>query len=336
MTLKDIAQKAGVSMMTVSNVVNGRTERVSSQTIERVNKIIEECGYVPNMTARSMATNSSHIIGIIIFMSESDTKENYLGNPYISAMLSTLEYHLKEGGYFIMLRTVSNRSEILTLLKSWNVDGFVFLFPFEESEEVLKSIRQPAVIFDSYASLPDIITVSSDDVKGCYLSAKYMISHGHKDIAFVADYKNNALLTARFHGYQKALEEAGIPFRPEYVYHFSPTYEGGIMAGKRIASDPHPITGAVTTADICATGIIEGARLGGLRVPADLSVIGYDDAGLCSYTTPKLTSVAQHVTEKAEMAAEKLLEWLKTGKRPEPLIVMDVEITERQSVVSWI
>ena len=162
-----------------------------------------------------------------------------------------------------------------------------------------------------------------------------MINHGHSHIAFVADYENNFLLTERFQGYRQALRENDIPFRPEYVFSFTPSYEGGIQAGKQIASMQNMITAAVTTADICAIGIMEGARLGGYRVPIELSVIGYDNLKLCQYTVPKLTSISQNITQKALLATKFLLERIRTGSNKEPIHVkIDVEIVERQSVIS--
>lgn len=93
-----------------------------------------------------------------------------------------------------------------------------------------------------------------------------MINHGHSAIAFVADYKISHVLANRFNGYKRALEENHITFNPDYVYEYSPSYEGGIQAGREIASNSSPVTAAVTTADICAIGIMEGARLGGYRI----------------------------------------------------------------------
>ena len=124
--------------------------------------------------------------------------------------------------------------------------------------------------------------------------------------------------------------ECGIPFRPEYVLNNIPSYEGGLAAGKKIASMNEGIT-----ADICAIGIMEGARLGGLRVPIDLSVIGYDDLSLCRFTTPKLTSISQNVELKAQTAIKLLLEKILAGNNDDPCqITLDVELVERQSVIS--
>lgn len=337
MTLKDIADKAGVSMMTVSNVINGKNNRVSAKTIEKVNAIIQECGYVPNLSARSLTNKTSSIIGIIIHLDDDSLDDNYLENPYVSTMIGTIEKELRRNGYYTMVRSVSRKSDITQVLKNWYVDGFIFLYPDEHDylRQFIESAPCPVAIFDSHLNIPGLINVCSNDEKGLYLSTKYILNHGHTHIAFVADYKDNYLLTRRFKGYCRALEEYGIPFREKYVFEYSPSYEGGIAAGKEIASHSSKITAVVTTADICAVGIMEGARLGGLRVPVDLSVIGYDNLPLCQYTSPKLTSISQNIPQKALLATQLLLKKIKEEKNDSSdCVTMDVEIVERQSVVS--
>lgn len=337
MTLKDIAEKAGVSMMTVSNVINGKHQRVSAQTIEKVNAIIKEYGYVPNLNARSLMSKSSNIIGIIISWDEPDTTENYMENPYVSTMIGTIERELRINGYYTLVRSVFSQTDLTVLLKNWNVDGIIFLYPNCDRylERFLESAPCPVAIFDSSINYPGLINIRSNDEMGLYLSTKYMINHGHKHIAFVADYTVSSVLERRFHGYQRALKESGIDFRPEYVFPYSPSYEGGIEAGRKIAMSDTEITAAVTTADICAIGVMEGARLGGYRIPVDLSIIGYDDLSLCRYTTPKLTSVSQNITQKAVLATGLLMEKIRTGKLSGPATIeTDVEIIDRQSVVS--
>lgn len=340
MTLKNIAELAGVSMMTVSNVINGKHSRVSSATIERVNRIIKECNYVPNMTARSLTAKSSRIIGIIVSVPQKDARTNYFDNPYVSTMIGIIETMLRKDGYYIMIRSVDGVEAISGLIRNWNVDGILFLYPFLEGnfneliQVALEEHPMPMVIFDSYVQNDNIINISSNDKKGIYLSTKYLINHGHRNIAFVADHRGNPLLEARYEGYRNAMEESGIPLRDEFLLPYAPTYEDGILAGRDIAEQKGFISAAVTTADIAAIGVMEGARLGGLRIPADLSVIGFDDLKLCHYTTPKLTTVSQHVEQKAESATKLLLQKLETGQISQHRIQMDVELIERQSVAS--
>lgn len=339
MTLKDIADLAGVSTMTVSNVINGKTSRVSQKTRDKINSIIEEYNYVPNLNARSLSNKTSHIVGVVIFLEDHDyiSGYNYFENPYVSTMIGTIETELQKNGYFTMLQSVSKKADILSLLKTWNVDGIILLFPTSSStlEKLMEASTCPIATFDCDYTHPNLINIVSDDEKGLYLSTKYMINHGHTSIAFVADYEGNSLLTRRFNGYRRALEESNIPFNPDFVFPYLPSYEGGIEAGRTIASDKLPVTAAVTTADICAIGIMEGARLGGYRIPIDLSVIGYDNLALCQYTVPKLTSVSQNVPEKAKLATNLLLKKIQGDTAVQTTTSrLDVEIVDRQSVIS--
>lgn len=337
MTLKDIAKKADVSIMTVSNVINGKHNRVSQKTIDKINEIIKEYGYVPNLNARSLSNKTSNIIQVIISSDNTENNENYLENPYISSMLGTIERELRFNGYYTMISSISNSTDITQLQKNWNVDGIIFLYPYKREylSKLVEASPCPIAIFDSDLQSENIINVCSNDEKGGYLSTKYLINRGHKKIAFVADYKNNHVLTSRFNGYCRALKENQISLTDELVYQYSPSYEGGISAGKKIVSDNKGITAVVTTADICAIGVMEGAKLEGYRIPVDLSVIGYDNLILCQYTTPKLTSVSQNINDKALLATKLLIERIKTGKNlTSNYVVTDVEIIERHSVVS--
>lgn len=335
MTLKSIADKAGVSMMTVSNVINGKTSRVSAQTAEKINALIKECGYVPNLSARSLTRKNSNIIGVIISVDNRD--ENYLENPYVSTMIGIIERELGKNGYYMMVRSVAKEKDVSQFLKNWNVDGIIFLYPdfLQYASEFIAKPSCPFVIFDLQLQAPKIINVCSDDRKGLYLSTKYVINRGHDHIAFVANYEGNSVLTERFLGYCQALKECGIPFREEYVLPYAPSYEGGLAAGKKIAAMSSSLSAVVTTADICAIGVMEGARLGGLRIPVDLSIVGYDNLNLCRFTTPKLTSVSQNIVQKAHVATRLLLDKILDTENDAPCqVTLDVEIVERQSVIA--
>lgn len=334
-TLKNIADKAGVSMMTVSNVINGKSSRVSPQTAEKINDIIKEYGYVPNLTARSLTKKSSAIVGVIISVDSQD--ENYLENPYVSTMIGIIEREISRRGFYMMVRSVTKEKEVSQFLQNWNVDGIMFLYPdfMKYADTFIAKPPCPFVVFDSSIEAPKLINVCSDDKKGLYLSTKYMVNRGHNHIAIVADYKDNYILTQRFLGYCQALEECGIPFRQEYVLAYPPSYEGGLAAGKQIASMSNSISAVVTTADICAVGVMEGARLGGLRIPVDLSIMGYDNLTLCQFTTPKLSSVSQNIAKKAQVATELLIEKILSDSDDSPRqVMMDVEIVERQSAIA--
>lgn len=338
MTLKDIAAIAGVSTMTVSNVINGKHARVSQKTLETINQIIEEYHYVPNQAARNLTAKSSKIIALIVPVVENNSTSHgfsMFDDPYMGSMLGEIEWTLRENGYYPMIRSATKQTDILTLFHIWNVDGAIFLYPSFDTivDELIKHISIPMVFIDSASTNPKVLNVRCQNQKGIYLSTRYLLAHGHRHIAFVADYKGNTLLEERFKGYQQALEEQHIPLDRELIFEYSPTYDSGIIAGKAIAMKGSQITAVVTTADICAIGIMEGARLSGMRIPADLSIIGFDNILPCLYTTPKLTTISQHLHTKAKLAANLLIEKLSTGTVMQNHIVIDVDLIERNSVV---
>lgn len=338
MTIKEIAQEAGVSMMTVSNVINKRYERVSQATVNKVTAIIDKYNYVPNLTARSLTAKSSHIVAVIVTSHKGEERLNFFENPYISALIGIIERELRHNGYFTMIRTVKNIDDVASLLRNWNCDGAIFLEPsFDDMmDELVGLSRTPLAFFDSCSNNPDIINVTIDDRKGGYLSAQYLINMGHRRIAFMGNHTISHIIRARYDGYLDALRANGIEPDDSIVYLNTPSYGDGILAGKELALRKGDVSAVVTTADFSAIGVMEGARLGGARVPIDLSVIGFDNLSVCTYTTPKLTSVSQNLTEKAAIAVAMLLNKMKgvdAGVRCEQL---DVEVIERQSVASLI
>jgi LacI family transcriptional regulator len=335
MTLKDIAIEAGVSTMTVSNVVNGKFERVSDQTVQRVNDIIRKYNYSPNMNARSLSSRNSKIILLIIPLSHNETNMFY--SPYISSLLGIMEYQLRINGYYAMIRSVCNFEELDTLLKKWPADGAIFLLPDFDCflDQILDNIHIPLVFLDSCHTREDLINISCDDAKGTYLATRYLISLDHKNIAFMADYRNSDLLTARFNGYKQALEESHLPIREEFIFELPPDYEHGILVGQKIATEHREISAIVTTSDYCAVGVMEGARLGGLKLPAQLSVIGFDDLPFCQYCVPKLTTVSQNIEAKALAATQMLLKKI-NGTLTENKAVINVQLIERQSAIQHI
>ncbi len=334
MTIKEIAEKAGVSMMTVSNVINKKYSKVSNKTVEKVNKIIEENHYVPNLSARNLSAQNSKIIAIFLpFYKEFENSENLFSNPYISQILGLIEKKLRQNGYFAMIRSVDNIKDTNTFLQNWKVDGAIFIFPFyhENVEKLIKNNHIPLVFMDYYSDNPNILSVNIDDYKGTYIATKYLINKGHTNIAFVAKVEDNPLLLQRYNGYKDALLSSEIKINEDNIFDEDLTYLSGVKIGKKIASRKD-ITAVVTTADVCAIGILEGAKLSGLSIPNDLSVIGYDNLPISTYVSPKLTTIDQHIDIKGERVIELLFDRLTNNNKVPNKLIIDVDLIERQSV----
>lgn len=331
MNLKTIAQKAGVSTATVSNVINGNYHKVSQETIHKVQKIIAENNYVPNATARSLASQKSRIIGVVVPNLGMD--EDFYANPYNAHLLAILENYIRNQGYYMMMRCVGQCREIIPLFSSWNVDGIIFCGAFRnEVEEIRQSLNIPAVFIDSYADDLDIANVGIDDYKGGYLSARYLLGRGHREIAFVSpSVKEPGVIRQRYLGFCAACKEKGVEITPGHLFEAYTLYQHGVVNGQKIAISARKFTAVAVMSDIVAFGVIEGLRLCGFNVPEDISVIGFDNLPECQYSSPKLTSISQDLPRKARMVGETLFNMIRQGAVTAHEII-DVEIVERKSV----
>lgn len=236
MTIKDIAQLAGVSPMTVSNVINGKFNKVSEKTIQKIQTIINKYHYVPNLNARTLVAKSSHIILVVIPL-YSKKIESTLYSPYISSILGMIESQLREKGFFTMIRSASSIKELEDLFHSWIMDGAIILLPdFDQyAKRLLNASNVPLVFLDSYAEISSLYNVRCNDEMGGYISTSYLIDRGHKNIAFMGDFHNSHVLLNRFNGYIRALKENGLKVSEQLIFAVSPSYENGISIGAELS-----------------------------------------------------------------------------------------------------
>ena len=332
MKIKDIAKQAGVSTATVSNVINGNYNKVSEETVKKVQKIIEETGYQPSATARSLAIKESRIIGVVMpYMAED---QSFSTSPYYEKMLSYLENFVRKKGYYLMVRCVQQCNEMIPILSTWNVDGVILLGPNkEEVAEIKERLDIPTVYIDSYAEGKDIVNVGIDDYKGGYLAARYLMGKGHKNIAFVGpDIEESMVVSERFRGFCDACKSRQIEVTPEHVFKAWTIYDQGVEAAKKIAFSDIKFTAVMTMSDILAFGVMEGLKLCGLHVPGDISVIGFDNLPECRFSSPQLTTVSQNLERKSRLAGEYLFQMIQNKEKLSINEKVDVEIVERQSV----
>ena len=335
MTLKDIAQEAGVSIMTVSNVINGKAGRFSEKTIQRINAIIERNHFVPNQAARALAANSSRMIGILIPKYDIQINDAILLNPYISAMLSTFEDFFSRHDYFITFRATESFEDEVRLLNAWNVDGLILLHPYtnDDISYVMRSGHAAIVLLDCKTPYNGILQVDSDDYRGAYLATEHLLLRGHRRIGIVGN-EIRPVVHERIEGYKAALSAYGVPFDESCVFPYFLNLENGIAVGDILATRRRDITAVLASSDYCGIGIMEGLRRRGLRIPEDVSIIGYDNINLCDYVYPKLTSVAQGYARKAQLAAQLLYDRINGNPIAQEHLKLDVHLVERDSVLT--
>ena len=338
MNLKDIAKEAGVSTATVSNVINGNFHKVSRETIDRVQKIIEENDYKPSTIARSLARKESKIIGVV--MPNLSEEEAFSVSPYNTQILALLENYIRRQGYYLMIRSVKECKEIIPLFSTWYVDGIIIMGAFKsEVEDIQRRLEMPgrleipAVYIDSYVDELEIANVGIDDYKGGALAARYLIGKGHRKIAFAGPNINSpGVIKERYRGFCDACKGRGIEVNQARIFDALTLYECGVEVGKKIAFSDEGFTAVAAMSDILAFGIMEGLRLCGMNVPRDISVVGFDNLPECRYSNPKLTTISQNLEKKALLVGECLFQMI---RNKEKLVInqkVDVEIVERQSV----
>ncbi|MCL2663208.1 MAG: LacI family transcriptional regulator [Oscillospiraceae bacterium] len=332
-TLKDIAREAEVSITTVSNVVHGRQSRVSPEVSTKILEIIERENYIPSMTARTLANNASPIVGIINH-AHSQSGGGFLSDPFHNTFIGSIEDRMRDEGYYIMVRTVKDARGLEEVYRNWNLAGMVFTGLYEDDFfECVRRINIPYVLIDSYISSADACNVGLEDQKGGYIATRYLLENGHRVIAFASPIiRKDGVVEQRLHGYRQALQEFGVPFDRELVFEkeIYNTAEG-IKLGRFIGTKKD-VTGIFATADVLAAGIITGLREIGINVPADKSIIGFDDNYLCQITYPHLTTVHQDAEQKGIIAAEMMLAQLKNKPIRERKIILPVFLQIRDSV----
>lgn len=328
-TLREVAEQAGVSMMTVSNVMNGNRARVSPGTIEKVQRIADELGYVPSASARSLATKASRLVGLLVPAADEDS---LMISPHTMAIVGLIERELRKYGYHLLLRGVAHPDEVAEALRSWSLDGAILLgFLDEEVGKLTKKTigAVHVVAIDSYSANRLTTGTRSDDFAGARLAAQHLLDLGHRRILFAGPaFSGVGVVHERFEGFSQAFTDAGIA-RPPLIETVNTTYEEGRELGLTLRDQD--VTAVFATADILAVGIVHGLTEAGARVPEDVSVVGFDDLDLCNYVTPKLTTVAQDIARKASTAVSILLGSIERGERPKKPMTIDVSLVERES-----
>ena len=331
-TIKDIAREAGVSVTTVSNVIHGKHSRVAQETIERINQIIKIYNYTPNLSARALVSKSSRIIGVINHLIKSQTI-SFFQDPFHGALLGGIENKLRERGYYMMVRTVTDESELYSLFNNWNLDGLILTGLFDDGFFArLLAANKPIVLLDSYIRNNRIFKVGLDDRKGGFIATQYLIDKGHKNIIFASPpIYRQGVIEERFKGYKAALKKNNIPFSPDNIYQQEITPDEGITLGHTL-SRRHDITAVFATADILAAGIVSGLTQAGRRIPGDISIIGFDDIFYSRVISPPLTTIRQDAQEKGAVAAGIMVEYLEGKEKTPRTVTMPLRLVERDSV----
>ncbi len=307
-TIKEVAERAGVSQATVGRVVGGYGS-VSKKTYEKVYKVIKEMGYVPNAIAQSMKSKSTKTIGVIV---------GNIANPFFSEIVYAIENRIAEAGFNLIISNTGEdvRREILSLeiLHSKRVDGLIIATTqlsnkiFNEVEKKLYCGFIPTVYIDREIFSVNELCVKTDNFGGAYDAVSDFIRKGHKNIGIIAGVPTSTM-EQRVDGYRKALSDHGIKFNEEFI-RFSKiaSIEEGKQFTKELLQKNKEITALFPLNNLICTGTLIALNEMNLRIPSNISLIGWDDFPLAAINNPPISMITQDTEKIGFLAAEKLLE----------------------------
>jgi LacI family transcriptional regulator len=327
-TQADVANLAGVSQTTVSQVLNDADIAIPEETRQRILDAMNELGYVPNRMARSLRSGETCTIGMIVPDS---------ANPFFAEVARGVEDASFEQGYSVILCNSDGNldKELLysDVLTEMQIDGILFIAAGLSKEHIqtLQERRIPLVVVDR--EIPDIAldSVLADNTKGGWLATRHLIELGHHRIGCIQGPSDLSPSADRIIGYRRALEEAGIPVDEEIIVRGGFQYEGGHQATRRLLAGEKPPTAIFACNDLMAVGAISAAVEMGYQIPDDLSVVGYDDLPLARFANPPLTTVVQPKHEIGTIAATMLLERIRDMDAPSHRRVLDTSMCVRRS-----
>ena len=333
-TLKDVAAHLGVSPATVSLVLNRSpvAKSIPQETHDRVFAAARELNYQPNHLARSLRSRRTRTIGVLL---------PEIVEPYATDVLSGLERHLIDQGYFYLVASHRSKSflleEYIQLMHRRVVEGLVLIAtPLAEAPSV------PTVVVAGHKNFPGVTNVVLDHDRAAYVALEHLIGLGHRDIVFFKGQESNADTEERWQAIERAAATLGIEMRGELIFQLEgdpgdevsrteQAFRQGVEYGRRLLEDRLDFTAIFAFNDLSAIGTIQALVRGGLRVPEDVSVVGFDDIINARYYNPGLTTVHQPLQEMGEMAGRILLDRLSNSKTYPDFVTIEPKLVVRGS-----
>lgn len=324
--IADIAEELGVSTATVSNVIHGKTKKISDETVKRVQELLEKRQYIPSMAAILLSQNNSRIIGVVV-NDHAKYEGKILEDGFISASLNALLPELEKAGYFMMVKVTSNWEEVIRFASMWNMDGFVLLgFCETDCVRLREKTHIPFVVYDGFFEKNDrICNLKIDDFDGGRQVGEYLYRMGHRRAILISD-NDICMDRERMQGFRQGFGDGRadlwkVPMSREKRWCL---YEQNIEQISEYSA-------VFAVSDIYAVEVMHFLQEHGISVPGEISVVGYDNSSLCENCYPRLTTVGQDAGQRAR-AAVLALRGLREGTCRECEQILPVRLVVRDSV----
>lgn len=320
-TIDEIAKLAGVSPATVSKVLNNRSY-VSAETRERIERVIADTGFVPSQRARWLSKRRSHILGLLIPY----TSDQLFADPHLLEIMRGIEAEANRHDYNLLLSTahapIDSASACLRLLRSDVIDGAIIVetLDIQPFAEALGRQESPWIVI-GYAEQSQVASIHADDYGGAVQATRHLLELGHHRVGVISSMPRPFALEERLRGVREAMDARGLQLDQELVVFGDFSSESGERAGGELLDRPQRPTAIFAMNDRMALGVIRAAQARGLKVPGDVSVVGFDDISLASLVTPGLTTVRQPGYALGEAAARMLFVLLSGERSPVPAAI---------------
>jgi LacI family transcriptional regulator len=320
----DIAEELGLSTATVSNVIHGKTKKISDETVKRVQELLEKRQYIPSMAGILLAQNDSNIIGVVI-----NDHEKYEGHTledqFISASVNALAKELEQKNKFLMLKVTDKWNEIPKFASMWNMEGMVLIgFCEQDYKKLREQMHIPFVVYDGYMeSSGNLVNIEVNHFDGGVQAGRYLKDKGHSQVLCISD-NNICMDWERYLGLKSVLPDAKLMVIPMEQERRTKFYREHLEEIKMYSA-------VFAVSDYYAMDFIQFLKSVSVSVPEDISVIGFDNVRECEKFVPPLTTIKQDYEERAVLALQ-MLQQLKVGECNEKRVQLSVSLIERGSV----
>lgn len=326
-TIVDVAREAGVSYATVSRVVNNKSF-VKTETRAKVLQAMTRMGYQANLHARSLAGGRSNVIGLLVV----DLATQYMGEIMfgIDDVLAARQYELM---LYTTHRRKTKESAYVQMMARGLADGLLILLP-RDPGAYLESLRNrdfPYVLIDHHSIDPADLSVVAANKQGSYDATKHLIGLGHRRIGMITGWMDMTSAQDRLEGFKAALSDYGLPLAPELVFEGDFAQASGFQGGAHLLDLPDRPTAIFASNDASAAGVLDAARIRGLSIPDELSVMGFDDIPLAISLNPPLTTVRQPLQEMGRIATRMLLDRITNPGQELTRITLPTELIVRST-----
>jgi len=327
-TIKDVAKEAGVSVATVSRVIN-KSPKASQNSIDAVTQAMSKLGYRPNAAARALVSQSTNTIGVLV----SDVSD-----PFFGTLVKSVDNVARENGKHILIgngyHNADDERRALDLLANSRCDALVIHAKGLSDEELIAYAKEVKglVLINRHIPVLAERCISLDNRKGAFLATEHLIRHGHRKIACIASSHDIEDTDERLQGYQSALKEHGIELSKSYVEYGEPNSDGGEVAMTNLLTKSLEITGVVAYNDYMAAGALAALDQNGIDVPQQVSMVGFDDGLIARFVHPGLTTIRYPIEMMAERATRLALALSRNEKVEDETIIFSPTLIRRDSV----